>query len=91
MVSGKATASVDGKTVAEATEWEEIEGNVYFPPAALDKTLFSGPTDLHTTCGWKGEASYYTITVGGAPSRFLDANILCCLSSCISSLSLLPT
>ncbi|EJT77723.1 hypothetical protein GGTG_02828 [Gaeumannomyces tritici R3-111a-1] len=64
MVSGKATASVDGKTVAETTEWEEVEGNVYFPPGALDRDLFSGPTSLHTTCGWKGEASYYTITVG---------------------------
>ncbi|KAL8348476.1 hypothetical protein RB601_002452 [Gaeumannomyces tritici] len=71
MVSGKATASVDGKTVAETTEWEEVEGNVYFPPGALDRDLFSGPTSLHTTCGWKGEASYYTITVGGSFFFFL--------------------
>ncbi|KAL8348475.1 hypothetical protein RB601_002452 [Gaeumannomyces tritici] len=69
MVSGKATASVDGKTVAETTEWEEVEGNVYFPPGALDRDLFSGPTSLHTTCGWKGEASYYTITVGDRPTK----------------------
>ncbi|KAL8382812.1 hypothetical protein RB595_006541 [Gaeumannomyces hyphopodioides] len=64
MVSGKAVASVDGKTIAETAEWEEVEGNVYFPPSALNRDLFSGPTSLHTTCGWKGEASYYTITVG---------------------------
>lgn len=64
MPTGKATATVNGTTIAEATEWEEVEGNVYFPPAAIKHDFFT-PTDLHTTCPWKGEASYYTIDVDG--------------------------
>lgn len=64
MVSGHATATVDGTVVAETDQWEEVEGNVYFPPAAVKAELLT-ETDLHTTCSWKGEASYYTIAVNG--------------------------
>jgi uncharacterized protein (DUF427 family) len=64
MKTGTAKATVGGTTIAETSEWEEVEGNVYFPPSSLKSEFFSG-TDLHTTCPWKGEASYYTITVGG--------------------------
>ena len=64
MKTGTAKAVVDGTVIAEATEWEEVEGNVYFPDAAVKKEYFT-KTDLHTTCSWKGEASYYTIKVGG--------------------------
>lgn len=42
-----------------------IEGNWYFPPESLNKKFFR-PTDLHTTCYWKGPASYYQIDVDGA-------------------------
>lgn len=62
--TGHATAEVDGTVIAEATEWEVVEGNVYFPPSSVKDEYFS-KTDLHTTCPWKGEASYYTIKVGG--------------------------
>lgn len=65
MPTCKATASVDGQTIAETTEWEEVEGNVYFPPQAVRKDEYFTDTDLHTHCPWKGDASYYTITVGG--------------------------
>ncbi|SPQ19929.1 e8306269-8795-4afa-b86d-95f84eae4c5e [Thermothielavioides terrestris] len=64
MVSGKATAEVNGTVIAEATEWEEVEGNVYFPPASV-KQEYLHKSDLKTTCGWKGVASYYTIKVNG--------------------------
>ncbi len=39
-----------------------IEGNWYFPPESIDKSFFQ-PSDLHTTCHWKGEASYYSVAV----------------------------
>jgi uncharacterized protein (DUF427 family) len=39
-----------------------IEGNWYFPKSSVKTELLS-PSDMHTTCHWKGEASYYNITV----------------------------
>ena len=64
MVSGHAKATVDGTVIAETDQWEEVEGNVYFPPSAVKSEYFT-ETDLHTTCSWKGDASYYTIGVNG--------------------------
>ncbi|KAJ0169022.1 hypothetical protein CTA2_48 [Colletotrichum tanaceti] len=61
--SGKAKAVVNGTTVAEATEWEEVEGNVYFPPSAV-RTDALEKTDTTTFCPWKGTASYYSVKVG---------------------------
>lgn len=39
-----------------------IEGNWYFPPSSINTQFFKINTD-HTTCFWKGEASYYDINV----------------------------
>ncbi|KAI9681630.1 MAG: hypothetical protein M1829_000827 [Trizodia sp. TS-e1964] len=66
MVSGTATAKVNGVTIAEATEWEVVEGNIYFPPSSLkqDQAQFT-KTSTASVCPWKGTASYYTITVDG--------------------------
>lgn len=52
--------------VAEADKEDliYIEGNWYFPPDAAHKEFFKH-SDLHTTCIWKGEASYYDIDVNG--------------------------
>jgi len=54
-----------GKVVAEAKKDEVIllEGNVYFPPEAVRKE-FLRESDTHTTCSWKGEASYYHVVDG---------------------------
>lgn len=41
-----------------------IEGNWYFPADSIKSEFFT-PNDDHTTCFWKGEASYYDITVNG--------------------------
>ncbi|EAW12257.1 DUF427 domain-containing protein [Aspergillus clavatus NRRL 1] len=60
----RAIASVDGTVLAETDTWETVEGNVYFPPSAIkNKSLFTS-TDLSTHCPWKGDASYYTVTIG---------------------------
>ena len=64
MPSGKAEAVVNGTTIASTTEWEVVEGNVYFPPNSIKKEYFTS-TNHHTTCPWKGEASYYTLEVDG--------------------------
>jgi uncharacterized protein (DUF427 family) len=56
----------NGTVIAEAPESEliRIEGNWYFPPSAMSKEFFK-PNDYHTTCHWKGEASYYDVVVEG--------------------------
>ncbi|PYH89555.1 DUF427 domain protein [Aspergillus ellipticus CBS 707.79] len=59
-----ARATLDDILLAESPTWETVEGNVYFPPAAIhDKSPFT-PTDLSTHCPWKGDASYYSIRIG---------------------------
>jgi uncharacterized protein (DUF427 family) len=50
--------------IAESDRYETVEGNVYFPPDALKPDYFK-PSDHQTTCGWKGVASYYTVSVAG--------------------------
>jgi uncharacterized protein (DUF427 family) len=54
----------NGAVLAESTNTEVVEGNQYFPPAAVDKQYFT-PSDTHSVCPWKGTASYYTIEVNG--------------------------
>jgi uncharacterized protein (DUF427 family) len=51
-------------TVAESDDIVTVEGNAYFPEASLQKTYLK-PSDHHTTCPWKGVASYYTLDVDG--------------------------
>ncbi|KAL2065683.1 hypothetical protein VTL71DRAFT_3353 [Oculimacula yallundae] len=60
MPTGKATATVSGRTIAEAEEWEVVEGNVYFPPSSVDMSMLS-KTEHTTHCPWKGDAAYYNI------------------------------
>lgn len=49
---------------AEKSECRNVEGNTYFPPQAIHKEHFK-ESSTHTTCHWKGEASYYDVVVGG--------------------------
>jgi uncharacterized protein (DUF427 family) len=58
------TATLNGTVIAEASEDEviRIEGNVYFPPSAVNAGLLTtSPTPY--TCPWKGACQYYTVTV----------------------------
>lgn len=50
--------------VAESADTVVVEGNHYFPADALRPEYFA-PSPTHTTCPWKGEASYYTLIVNG--------------------------
>ncbi len=53
----------NGAVVAETDKFETVEGNVYFPADTIRKEYFK-PSATKTICGWKGEASYYTLKVG---------------------------
>jgi uncharacterized protein (DUF427 family) len=58
------TASYAGTEIARSDHTVVVEGNHYFPLNDVrDGILESSQT--HTTCPWKGEASYYDIVVGG--------------------------
>lgn len=50
--------------LAESEHTLIVEGNHYFPPDSIHKEHFRS-SDRHTTCPWKGKASYYHITVDG--------------------------
>jgi len=53
----------NGVVIAESDETIVIEGNHYFPPGSVDgKFLVESST--HTTCPWKGFASYYSVKIG---------------------------
>jgi uncharacterized protein (DUF427 family) len=49
--------------LAESDDTVVVEGNHYFPAEAIRRAHFR-PSTTHTTCPWKGEASYYDVVVG---------------------------
>ncbi len=57
-----------GTTLAESDDTVVVEGNHYFPPRALKKEHFR-ESATRTTCGWKGEASYYDVVVDGEVNK----------------------
>ncbi len=61
----------NNEVLAEAPKEDliRIEGNWYFPPKSLNWEYFQD-SDHHTTCIWKGEASYYDIVVAGERNEF---------------------
>lgn len=58
----------NGQIIAESTDTLKVEGNHYFPPQAV-KHEFLKTSDKHTTCPWKGIASYYNIEVNGQTNK----------------------
>jgi uncharacterized protein (DUF427 family) len=58
----------NGTVLAESDKCEVVEGNQYFPPDSINKQYFK-ESNTHTTCPWKGIASYYTIEVDGNENK----------------------
>jgi uncharacterized protein (DUF427 family) len=58
----------NGKILAESLKTIVVENNHYFPPDSIKKDFFQ-PSNTHTTCGWKGVASYYSIVVDGKENK----------------------
>lgn len=55
----------NNEVIAESNNTIVVEGNHYFPPESIRQEYFK-PSDSHTTCHWKGVASYYTVEVNGS-------------------------
>ena len=54
--------------LAESNRCEVVEGNQYFPPDAVRRERFR-ESSTHTTCPWKGIASYYDVVVDGQVNK----------------------
>jgi len=59
-----AKAIWNNTVLAESDQTIVVEGNHYFPPSSVNWQYFT-PSDTHTTCFWKGVASYYHVVVNG--------------------------
>lgn len=54
----------NGTVIAESDDTVIVEGNHYFPRESLKAEHFSDG-EMTTHCPWKGEASYFNVTVDG--------------------------
>jgi uncharacterized protein (DUF427 family) len=58
----------NGAVLAESDDTVVVEGNHYFPVGSLRQEHLR-PSETHTTCPWKGVASYYDVVVGGQVNK----------------------
>jgi uncharacterized protein (DUF427 family) len=58
----------NGEVIAESDDTVVVEGNHYFPRAAVREGVL-GESATTTVCPWKGTAHYHTLTVAGAENR----------------------
>ena len=63
-----AKAIWNNTVIAESDHCRIVEGNHYFPPDAVKRQHLRA-SDKHTTCSWKGVASYYDIVVEGETNK----------------------
>ena len=54
--------------LAESDDTVVVAGNHYFPRESIRPEHFR-PSATHTTCHWKGQASYYDVVVGDALNK----------------------
>ena len=54
----------NGAVIADSDETVVVEGNQYFPVESVVASSLQ-PSQTHTTCHWKGVASYYDVVVDG--------------------------
>ena len=56
-------ATWENTIIAQSNDTIVVENNHYFPPDSIKQDCFT-PSATHTTCPWKGLASYYNVQVG---------------------------
>ena len=61
-------ATWNGKVLAESDETVVVEGNHYFPRESVKEEFFE-ESATHTTCPWKGEASYLNVVADGQVNK----------------------
>ncbi|KAF8637036.1 hypothetical protein AX16_010891 [Volvariella volvacea WC 439] len=60
--------TLNGQVLADSNETVVVEGNHYFPPSSVSKSLFTD-SSTSSVCPWKGNASYYNANVDGTVVR----------------------
>jgi len=63
-----ATATWNGRVIAQSNETEMVEGNHYFPPETINREFFRDSAES-SVCPWKGTASYFDVVVDGEVNR----------------------
>jgi len=58
----------NGETIAESTDTIVVENNHYFPKESV-KADYLVESQTHSTCPWKGLASYYSLNVDGQTNK----------------------
>lgn len=58
----------NNEIIAESDQTIVIEGNHYFPPDSINTKYFKS-SETHTTCPWKGVASYYSLEANGSVNK----------------------
>lgn len=61
-------ATWNNAVLAESNDTVVVEGNHYFPAESIHRELFRDSA-THSTCPWKGEASYYDVVVNGEVNK----------------------
>lgn len=54
--------------IAASSDTVIVENNHYFPKSDVNSSYLRD-SDYHTTCPWKGEASYYSLEVNGKVNK----------------------
>ncbi|WP_221089474.1 DUF427 domain-containing protein [Deinococcus aquaedulcis] len=54
----------NGAVIAQSNDTVVVEGNHYFPADSV-RAEYLRPSATRTTCPWKGEASYHSLSVDG--------------------------
>ena len=67
-VAKRYQATWHGAVLAESADTVVVEGNHYFPMADVHADHLR-PSNSHSTCPWKGLASYYDVVVGDKLNR----------------------
>ena len=67
-VTRRYRATWNGSVLAESAGTVVVEGNHYFPLSDVRQEHLR-PSESHTTCHWKGVASYYDVVVDGSVNR----------------------
>ena len=58
----------NNEVIAESDDTVVVENNHYFPLDSVAKEFLIA-SNTHTTCPWKGQASYYTLEVNGQQNK----------------------
>jgi uncharacterized protein (DUF427 family) len=57
-------ATWNGQVIAQSDDIVTVEGNAYFPQAAVSREMLRA-SETQSVCPWKGTASYYSLLVDG--------------------------